>query len=102
MIGQHVLEQRLDELHEVVDLLELAAAVLIQLAVAREDVQFLQQFDRLARLDFRGLLVDRGAIEGIDGTGAEISGCLKQRRPCAGRGPSLRLSDELGSPPARG
>jgi hypothetical protein len=46
---QHVVHQRLDELHQVVDLLELAAAVLVQLAVAGEDVQFLEQLDRLAR-----------------------------------------------------
>jgi len=29
-------------------LLQFAAAVLVELAVARQDVQFLQQFDRLA------------------------------------------------------
>lgn len=51
--GFHAVEQGLDELGEMVDLLELAAAVLVEFAVAREDVQFLQQFERLARLDFR-------------------------------------------------
>jgi hypothetical protein len=37
----------------VIDLLELAAAVLVHLAVARQDVQFLQQRDGLAFTDFR-------------------------------------------------
>ncbi|WP_250460061.1 hypothetical protein [Caballeronia sp. INML5] len=41
-------EKRFDELIEVIDLLQFAAAVLIHLAVAREDMEFLQQFDRLA------------------------------------------------------
>jgi hypothetical protein len=46
---QHLLQQRLDELQQVVHLLELAAAVLVELAVAREDVQRLEQLNRLAR-----------------------------------------------------
>ena len=45
---QHFLEQRLDELEQVVDLLELAAAVLVEFAVARENMQLLQQLDRLS------------------------------------------------------
>jgi hypothetical protein len=45
-------EQRLDEVDEVVDLLQLAPAVLVELAVAGQDVQFLEQFDRLLRPDF--------------------------------------------------
>jgi hypothetical protein len=44
-------QQRFDELVEVVDLLELAPAVLVELAVARQDVQFLEQFERLLRPD---------------------------------------------------
>jgi len=48
MLLQDVLEQRFDELVQVVDLLEFAPAVLVELAVAREDVQLLQQRDRLA------------------------------------------------------
>jgi hypothetical protein len=36
-----------DELVQVIDLLELAPAVLVELAVAGQDVQFLEQFDRL-------------------------------------------------------
>jgi hypothetical protein len=37
---------------EVIDLLQLAPAVLVELAVARQDVQFLEQFDRLPGPDF--------------------------------------------------
>jgi hypothetical protein len=48
-------QQRFDELVEVVDLLELAPAVLVQLAVAGQDVQFLEQFERLLRPDFGNL-----------------------------------------------
>lgn len=47
----HVFQQRFDELEQVVDLLELAAAVLVHLAVAGQDVQGLEQFDRLAGAD---------------------------------------------------
>ena len=53
MVLLDLLEQRFDELVQVVDLLELAAAVLVELAVARQDVQLLQQLDRLAGADFR-------------------------------------------------
>ncbi len=49
-----ILQQRLDELEQVVDLLELAAAVLVHLAVAREDMQRLEQLDGLAGTDFVG------------------------------------------------
>ncbi len=45
-------EQRFDEVIEVIDLLELATAVLVEFAVARQNVQFLEQFDGLSRLDF--------------------------------------------------
>ena len=41
-------QQFFDELKQVVDLLELAPRVLVELAVAGEDVQLLEQFDRLA------------------------------------------------------
>ncbi|WP_244173598.1 hypothetical protein [Caballeronia temeraria] len=44
----HVGKKRFDELIEVVHLFQFATAVLIHLAVTREDVEFLQQFDRLA------------------------------------------------------
>jgi hypothetical protein len=43
------LQQVVDELVQVVDLLELAARILVELAVPREDVQLLQELDRLAR-----------------------------------------------------
>ena len=45
--GKAFAEQRLDEAGQVLHLLQLAPAVLVELAVAREDVQFLEQFDRL-------------------------------------------------------
>jgi len=41
-VCRQCIEQGFDEVVEVVDLLELTAAVLIQLAVPGEDVQFLQ------------------------------------------------------------
>ena len=41
-------QQFFDELEQVVHLLELAPGVLVELALAREDVQLLQQLDRLA------------------------------------------------------
>ena len=37
-----------DELHQVLNLLELAARILVQPAIAGQDVQGLEQFDRLA------------------------------------------------------
>ena len=42
----------LDELHQVLDLLELAARILVEPAIAGEDVQLLQQLDRLAGAQF--------------------------------------------------
>ena len=42
-------EQFLDELEQVIHLLELATRVLVDLALTREDVQRLEQFDRLPR-----------------------------------------------------
>ena len=45
-----VFQQRFDELEQVVDLLSLAA-VLVHLAVAGQDVQGLEQFNRLAGAD---------------------------------------------------
>ncbi len=44
---QHVEQQRLDKVQQMLHLLELAPAVLVQAAVARQDVQVLQQLDRL-------------------------------------------------------
>ena len=41
-------QQRFDELVEMANLFKLAAAILVELALARQDVQFLEQFDRLA------------------------------------------------------
>ena len=49
-LGQgQVLHQLFDELVEVINLLELAARVLVELAVARQDVQLLQQPHGLPR-----------------------------------------------------
>ena len=67
MVGQrkvavgdgYVFQQRGDELVQVIDLLELAPRVLVELAFAREDVQLFEQFDGLAGAqlvdDLRGL-----------------------------------------------
>ena len=46
-----LLQQRFDELVEVIDLLQFAPAVLVEPAVTRQDMQFLEQFDRLLRPD---------------------------------------------------
>ena len=56
-------EQRFDELVQVIDLLQFASAVLVQLAVARQDVQLLEQLDGLTGADFRnaGKVVGLGA-----------------------------------------
>jgi ribosomal protein S12 methylthiotransferase accessory factor len=62
VIGAEFLQQGFDELVEVVDLLELAAAVLVHPAVAGEDVQLFQQFGRLAGLDF----VHCGSVVGME------------------------------------
>ena len=40
-------QQRFDELVEVVNLLQLAAGVLVEPAVPGQDMKFLEQFDRL-------------------------------------------------------
>ncbi|MPM70542.1 hypothetical protein SDC9_117497 [bioreactor metagenome] len=53
--GFRIFEQWLDELIEVINLLQLAARVLVELAVARQDVQFLQQINGLAGADFRNV-----------------------------------------------
>jgi hypothetical protein len=65
--------------HEVVDLLELAPAVLVELAVAGQDVQFLEQFDRLPGL-ISGIADKRFPDAGGDGN-AILALC---RRLCAG------------------
>ena len=56
---ERLLQQRLDELQQVVDLLELAPRVLVQLALAREDMQLLEQLDRLAWAQLGQLFLDR-------------------------------------------
>ena len=40
--GEHVIQQRLDEMKQVIHLLQLAPAVLIELAVARQYVQLFE------------------------------------------------------------
>jgi ribulose 1,5-bisphosphate carboxylase large subunit-like protein len=50
-LAQDILKQRLNELEQVIDLLELAAAVLVHLAVARQDMKLFEQFDRLLGAD---------------------------------------------------
>ena len=53
---QRLIKQGLDEVHQMVHLLKFASTVLVKLAVTREDVQFFQQFQRLAGADFVFLL----------------------------------------------
>src|SRR5690606_11340752 len=52
VLGQSLGQQGLDELVEVIDLLQLAPAVLVELAVAGEDVQLLEQLEGLLGADF--------------------------------------------------
>ena len=47
-------QQFLDKVEQVVDLLELAPRVLVELALTREDVQLFEQFDGLPRFDLIG------------------------------------------------
>ena len=51
-VSNEFIEQWFDEVVKVVNLLELAAAVLVELALAGQDVQFLEQFDGLPRTEF--------------------------------------------------
>jgi hypothetical protein len=55
-IAHDLVKQRLDELEQVVDLLELAARVLVHLAVARQDMKLLEQLDGLAGANFVSLV----------------------------------------------
>ncbi len=50
--GGQLQQQLFDELEQVVDLLELAARILIELALAGQDVELLEQLDRLAGAHF--------------------------------------------------
>ena len=59
VLGQSLGQQRFDELVEVIDLLQLAPAVLVELAVAGEDVQLLEQLEGLLGTDF-GVLGGHG------------------------------------------
>ena len=58
--GGQLFEQLFDELEQVVDLLELAARVLVELAVAGQDVQLFQQIHRLAGAHFGWQFGDGG------------------------------------------
>ena len=42
-----IFQQRFDELIEVIDLFELAPRVLVEFSVTGEDMEFLEQFDKL-------------------------------------------------------
>ncbi len=71
-VSFQIFQQRLDELEQVIDLLQLAAAVLIHFAVARQDMQFLQQFDGLVGanfVSFAGHRTDRHRLHGERATG---------------------------------
>ena len=63
-VRRHFIEQRLDELVQVVDLLELAPRVLVELAVARQDVQLLEQLDGLTGPEFFNHLRGLGGVGG--------------------------------------
>ena len=52
ILRQHLIEQRLNKIHQMVNLLKLAAAILIELAIHRENVQRFEQRDRLVWFDF--------------------------------------------------
>jgi len=71
-VGRDFLQQRCDELVQVVDLLELAPRVLVELALAGEDVQLLEQLDGLARPEF---------FNDLDGFGRR---CVAGRRLAGG------------------
>ena len=66
-VARQLFEDRRDELVEVIDLLEFAARVLVEPSLAREDVQRLQQFQALARLQFqlRGHILRHGPGGGL-------------------------------------
>src|SRR5690606_18496951 len=59
-LGQGLGQQGLDELVQVIDLLQLAPAVLVELAGAGEDVQLLEQLEGLLGTDF-GVVDGHGA-----------------------------------------
>ncbi len=73
MIGQRrraagksgFIQQWRNELVQVIDLLELATCVLVELAFARQDMQLLEQLYRLARAQlFDGLIWPGGLVFG--------------------------------------
>ena len=78
LIGRELLQQRFDQLVQVIDLLELAARILVQAPFAREDVQFFQQLDGLARTNLRQHLGLRGL--GLAGMRRTALWCLWVRR----------------------
>ena len=82
VLGQCFGQQRLDELVEVIDLLELAPAVLVELAVAGEDMELLEQLDGLLGADL-GVLGGHGLEE------KEEAGRMGRMYPDAGRVPSV-------------
>ena len=50
--SEYLIQQRFDEMIQMIDLFQFASAVLVELAVACQDMQLLEQFDRLAGFDF--------------------------------------------------
>ena len=57
VIGQtlRIGQERLDELVKVINLLQFSPRILIELAITRQDVEFLEQFDGLPGANFRNL-----------------------------------------------
>ena len=58
LFGFERLQHGFDELKQMINLFEFAAAVLVELAVAGEDVQGFEQFDRLVGVDVGGVFFD--------------------------------------------
>lgn len=67
LIFQDFIDQWRDEAHQVIDLFQLAAAVLVHPAVPRQDVQLFQQFKGLIRVCLKffrhGLMVFSAAMQ---------------------------------------
>ncbi len=78
---EHLVDQGFDEMAQVIHLLELAAAVLVESAVAGEDVQFLQQFDRLPRAQHVGERIGERRL-----ARAALHVGLSRRTSCCGKG----------------
>ena len=95
-LGEAFFEQRRDELVKVFDLLELAPAVLVELAVAGEDVQFFEQLDRLAGSQHLGERIARRL------GGAPAHGVSSQREGLGGSARSTETRRARSKPSVAG